>query len=195
MTPDLWPGNSNVNITAILSNWAHAGAGERDSVYERLHDELSRIAARQLSRESGADVLLEPSMLVNEAFLKLADLNAITWQGRAHFLASAAHIMRQVLFDHARRRHAAKRDGGVRVQLTLASTEGEALSTTAFLLEDAMNQLAAIQPMHAQVVEARFFGGLTIDETAEALGISPRTVKRAWVAARAWLSWYVDQGK
>lgn len=195
MTPDLWPGNSNVNITAILSNWAHAGAGERDSVYARLHDELSRIAARQLSRESGVDVLLEPSMLVNEAFLKLADLNAITWQGRAHFLASAAHIMRQVLFDHARRRHAAKRDGGVRVQLTVASTEGEALSTTAFLLEDAMNQLAAIQPMHAQVVEARFFGGLTIDETAEALGISPRTVKRAWVAARAWLSWYVDQGK
>ena len=183
----------STDITAILGNWTLADAHAREAVFAQLHVALSSIAARQLGGEHSGDVLLEPGMLVNEAFLKLADLNEITWQGRAHFLATAARIMRQVLIDHARRRSSQKRDGGVRIQLTLASVEGTRLTTTAFLLEAALAQLAAIEPVHAQVVEARFLGGLSIEETAEALGISPRTVKRAWASARAWLAWYVEQ--
>ena len=160
-----------------------------------MHAQMSNIAARQLNGERSGDVLLEPGVLVNEAFLKLADLDQITWQGRAHFLATAARIMRQVLLDHARRRASQKRDGGIQVQLTLAAGERAEVATSAFLLEDALTQLAAIEPMHAQVIELRFYGGLTIEEAAEALGVSPRTVKRAWTAARAWMSWYVEQGR
>ncbi len=184
----------NVDITATLGDWRRAAPEAREAVFAQLHGALSGIAARQLGGEHSGDVLLEPGMLVNEAFLKLADLHAMTWQGRAHFLATAARMMRQVLLDHARRRASQKRDGGVRVQLTLAAAEGGAVTTTAFMLDAALSQLAAIEPLHAQVVEARFFGGLSIDETAEALGVSPRTVKRAWTSARAWLAWYVDQG-
>lgn len=184
----------NVDITATLGNWTLADARAREAVFAEMHAALSAIAARQLGGERSGDLLLEPGMLVNEAFLKLVDLEAMTWQGRAHFLATAARIMRQVLLDHARRRGSQKRDGGVQVQLTLAAIEGGALTTTAFMLDAALEQLAAIEPLHAQVVEARFLGGLSIDETAEVLGVSPRTVKRAWSSARAWLTWYVEQG-
>jgi DNA-directed RNA polymerase specialized sigma24 family protein len=117
----------NVDITATLGNWTRADPDAREAVFAQLHAALSGIAARQLGGERSGDVLLEPGMLVNEAFLKLADLDSMTWQGRAHFLATAARIMRQVLLDHARRRSSQKRDGGVQVQLMLAGAEGGAL--------------------------------------------------------------------
>jgi RNA polymerase sigma factor (TIGR02999 family) len=127
---------------------------------------------------------LQPTALVHEAYLRLAAGHALEWRDRDQFFAIAAHVMRQVLVDHARRRRAAKREG---VHVTLGEADAAMAPLDVLDLEDALKELGRLDSRQARVVELRFFGGLGVEETAEALGLSPRTVKREWRTARAWL--------
>ena len=156
------------------------------AVYAELHQQ----AARAMGRET-PDHTLQATALVSEAYLRLIDQSRVQWRNRAHFFGVAAQLMRRILVDHARGRLAAKRGGGVR-QLTLddvdpvgASPNDEAVDVLA--LHEALERLAALDPGQARIVELRYFGGMTIEDTAEALDLSPATIKREWAVARAWL--------
>jgi RNA polymerase sigma factor (TIGR02999 family) len=153
-----------------------------------VYDELRRLAASYLRRERPGQTL-QATALVHDAYLRLLQDSQLSWQNRAHFFGIAARSMRQILIERARARHAAKR-GGDRVRVTfdpgLIVTVREPIDVEA--LDDALTRLAALDPDLARVVEVRFFGGLSIDETAEAMGISPATVKRRWTLAKAWLA-------
>ena len=177
------------DVTRLLQS---ANAGDRaalDRVLPLLYDELRRLARRQLAREHGSRTI-QPTALVHEAYLKLAG-SAPQAQNRAHLLAIAAHAMRQVLVDHARERHAAKR-GPDWVSTTL--TDGVSTTTLdpegLLALDDALERL---EPRQRQVVECRFFAGLGDEEIAEALGVTTRTVRRDWVKARAWLNRWLGE--
>ena len=152
-----------------------------------VYDELRRLARRYLRRERAAQSL-QATELVNEAYLRLVKDKTRAWQNRTHFLAIAATSMRQILVERARARTASKR-GGSKVRITLddAIASGGQKSFELLALDEAMNKLGDIDPQQARIVELRFFGGLTIEETAEALRTSPATVKREWTMARAWL--------
>lgn len=175
-------------VTELL---ARAGAGDRDALDRALplvYAELRRLATRQLRREAVGHTL-STTALVHEAWLRLADQSRCAWRDRAHFLAVAATAMRRILVDHARRHHAAKRGAGTpRVPLehvdAVPAAERAALLVA---LDEALARLAALDARQARVVECRFFGGLTEEETAEALGVGLRTVKRDWAKARSWL--------
>jgi len=152
-----------------------------------VYDELRRIAARCLYGER-ARHSVQATELINEAFLRLVDVQHIDWQSRTHFLAMSARLMRRVLVDIARSRGAVKRgEGAVRVTLDEAMTAGVAPDASVIRLDDALEALATLDERKSQVVELRFFGGLTAEETAIALGISSKTVLRDWEFARAWL--------
>ena len=161
--------------------------GSLDELVGLVYDELKAMARRQLARERAGHTL-QTTALVHEAYLKLVDGTQVGRRGRAYFFAAAARAMRQVLVDHARRRTAAKRGGGVEpetlddVQVAVADFAVELMD-----LDDALERLAAMNPRHARVVEFRYFGGMSVEETADALGVSPRTVKYDWALARAWL--------
>jgi RNA polymerase sigma factor (TIGR02999 family) len=163
--------------------------GEKDAA-ERLarvvYDELHAIAEHAMRRESGGHTL-QPTILVHEAFLRLIDQQEVNWQGRAHFFALAAQAIRRILVDHARRRQAVKRDGGARITLEDAALEASTDSIDLIAIDDALQRLATLDERQARVVELRFFTGLGVKETAEALGISPATVKRDWTFAKAFL--------
>src|SRR4029078_3926877 len=149
--------------------------------------ELHTIAERLMSRERPG-LTLQPTALVNEAFIRLLDVDQIQWQSRAHFLAMAARLMRRVLVDAARTRHAAKRGAGAEKVLLEDSAIGAAEpGREVIALPDALEALAAVDPRKSRVVELRYFGGMTVDETAEVLGVSPETVHRDWKMARVWL--------
>lgn len=175
------------DVTDMLLAWSAGDqiAGERllDAVYHELHHQASR--AMRLER---ADDSLQATGLVHEAYLRLIDQRRVVWRNRAHFFGVSAHIMRRILVDEARARLADKRGGGV-VHLTLdhelAPAAEEALEVMA--LHEALERLAEMDPEQARIVELRYFGGLTIEETAEATGVSPTTVKAEWAIARAWL--------
>ncbi len=174
--------------TTLLEEATGAGAGDTlDRLVPLVYDQLRAIASRRLAGER-PDHTLQTTALVHEAYLKLVDDTRVTRQGRAYFFAAAARAMRQVLVEHARRRSAAKRGGGVAV-VSLGSVQmaGGMYAAEILDLDAALNGLARISPRHARVVECRFFGGLTVEETADALDISARTVKRDWALARAWL--------
>ena len=167
-------------------------AGTKDSkapseIMPVVYDELRRLARRYLRRERAAQSL-QATELVNEAYLRLVKDKTRAWQNRTHFLAIAATSMRQILVERARARTASKR-GGSKVRITLddAIASGGQKSFELLALDEAMNKLGDIDPQQARIVELRFFGGLTIEETAEALRTSPATVKREWTMARAWL--------
>lgn len=171
-----------------------AGAGDRealDAVFPHIYGELRRLAGRQLAAEASGHTL-GPTALVHEAWLRLAGEDgalAVRWQDRAHFFGIAATAMRRILVEHARRRHAVKR-GAAPVRLVLDDVATLAVDDRAELLvalDDALVRLATLDTRLARVVECRFFGGLTEDETAQVLGIGTRTVKRDWSRARAWL--------
>jgi RNA polymerase sigma-70 factor, ECF subfamily len=152
-----------------------------------VHDELRRIARRCLHGER-ANHSLQATELVHEAFLRLVDIQQIDWQNRTHFLAMSARLMRRVLVDLARARGADKRGGGaIRVTLNEAAIDGLAPNANVIRLDDALKALAALDERKSRVVELRFFGGLTADETAVALQVSSKTVLRDWEFARAWL--------
>ncbi len=175
-------------VTQLLLEW---GAGDRDALDRLLpvvFDELRRLAQSYLRRER-ADHTLQPTALVNEAYLRLVDQKNVGWQNRAQFFGIAANLMRQILVDHARRRDAEKRGGSNQQRLSLTQAERIAREqeVDVLALDEAMERLAAFDPQQSRIVELRFFAGLTIEETAEVLGISHATVEREWKLARAWL--------
>ncbi|MEO5898132.1 MAG: ECF-type sigma factor [Vicinamibacterales bacterium] len=159
-----------------------------DSLLPLVYKELRRLAAGYLRREKPGQTL-QPTALVHEAYLRLMKDRPDRWQNRAHFCAIAAHSMRQILIERARARGAAKR-GGARPRVTLddALIAGEDRSIDLLALDEALERLTALDPEQARLVELRFFGGLTVEETAAAMDISPATVKRHWTIAKAWLT-------
>ncbi|MEL7311833.1 MAG: ECF-type sigma factor [Pseudomonadota bacterium] len=183
-----------MNVTQLLQQWNAGDEAARAAIIGTIYEDLRRIASRHLARESDQP-LLQPTVLVHEAFLKLEGIDRIRWQDRAHFLAMAARAMREYLIDEARRRRAAKRDGGVQVTLSAVDRQHEEPKTDLLALNDALERLAKADSQRALLVELRFFGGLTVTETAEVMGISERTVKRSWQVARAWLFQELNSGK
>lgn len=175
------------DVTQLLLDW---NAGDQRALAELMplvYAELRQIAARQLRRERH-DHTLQPTALVHEAWLRLAQTNRLTWQNRAHFLGVAAELMRRVLVDHARRRSARIRGGGeTRLALDEALNVAPSREVNLLALDDALTSLAALDPRQSKIVELKYFGGLEIEEIAEVVGISPATVKRDWQWARAWL--------
>lgn len=187
--PDPALGPDAGTVTRLLQAWGAGDPAALDALVPTVYDELRRIAARAMRRESVGHTL-QPTALVGEAYLRLVDQRRVQWRNRAQFFGLAAQLMRRLLVDHARARQAAKRGGARAPLVTLADgTAGEAATSPLELLalHDALARLGAMDPQLERLVEARYFGGLTIEETAEALGVSPATVKRDWVVARAWL--------
>lgn len=159
---------------------------QTDALLEAVYDELRRLAGAYLARERN-DHTLQPTALVHEAYAKLA-AQETPWNNRAHFLGIAAQAMRRILVDHARGKQRAKRGGGwQRVELDVALAEDPTQSLDLVALDEALSELAELSPREAQVVELRYFGGLEVEEVGDVLGVSARTVKRAWRFARAWL--------
>ena len=173
------------NISHLLKEWNAGDPEALDRLTPLVYEGLRRQAARYLRRERPGHTL-QTTALIHEAYLRLVDAGDVHWQGRAHFFAIAANLMRRILVDHARRRDADKRGGShVRVQLDEAVAGGTDVDLLA--IDEALDRLAAVDPQQARVVELRFFSGLSVEETAAALGVSPKTVKRDWSVARAWL--------
>jgi RNA polymerase sigma factor (TIGR02999 family) len=171
----------------LLRAWREGDETALDALMPLIHDELRRIARRCLQGER-ANHSVQATELVNEAYLRLVDVQQVDWQDRTHFLAMSARLMRRVLVDLARSRGADKRGGGaVRVTLDDAVIGGVAPDADVIRLDDALKALAALDDRKSRVVELRFFGGLTADETAVALEVSSKTVLRDWEFARAWL--------
>ena len=158
-----------------------------DDLLPLVYDELKRMAAGYLRRER-VDHTLQPTALVNEAYLKLVDQTRVSWQNRAHFFGVAAQVMRRLLIDHARSHNAEKRFGGLeKLQLDENIDKAIEMSDDLIALDDALTTLAKVDAPMAKLVELRYFGGLTFEETAEVLGVSVITVKRHWKLARSWL--------
>ena len=177
---------SAMEITAILHDVENGVAGAADRLANAVFADLHRIAESAMRREHEGHTL-QPTELVDEAFVRLMGQTRISWQNRAHFFAVASRTIRRILVDHARHRLRQKRDHGVRVTLDESLVEAPDRSIDLIALDEALEQLDAAAPRQARVVELRFFGGLEVDETAHALGISAATVKRDWNFARAFL--------
>jgi RNA polymerase sigma factor (TIGR02999 family) len=158
-----------------------------------VYEELRRVARRQLRRER-PDHTLQTTALINEAYLRLVDRGMPQAADRCHFVALTSHLMRQILVDHARARLAQKRDGGCRITLAEDVACAEPGEVDVLAVDDALSRLAALDPQQARIVELRYFGGLSIRETSEALDISEATVKRDWAIARAWLHREIGSG-
>ena len=161
------------------------GPGTSGEMLPEVYDELRRLAKARLARERQPHQTLQPTALVHEAYLRLVGQD-LTWHNRSHFFAVASMLMRRVLVDHARRRRTAKREG-VRVALDEAMDAAAARGVDVLHLDEALTQLSALDARQARIVELRFFGGFSEAETADALAISPATVRRDWSVARAWL--------
>lgn len=174
------------SVTQLLRNWQAGDAGALEALIPEVYGELHRIAHRYLRGER-ADHTLQSTALVNEAYLRLVDQRIGTITDRAHFIGVAAHLMRQVLVDSARVRRAAKRDYGVRVELEEALGVAHSTDIDVIALDDALSSLEQMDAGLARLVEMRYFGGLSIEDTALATGVSAATVKREWASARAWL--------
>ena len=175
------------DVTQLLMMWNQGDPSARDELMPLVHDELRRLARAYLRRER-PNHTLQPTALVHEAYLRLIDQSQVNWKNRSHFFGIAARLMRQILINHAEAHHAAKR-GGSNERLTLGAIERLAgKEEVGFLaLNEALQNLERIDPPQSQIVELRFFGGLTFEEIAEVMGISASAVKREWITARAWL--------
>lgn len=183
-------GASPRDVTQLLVAWGNGSADAGDELLAAVYAELHSQAARAMRREA-VDHTLQATALVHEAYLRLIDQRRVQWRNRAQFFGVAAQLMRRILVDHARGRDAAKRGGGV-ATITLEDVDAAADHSTndtvdVLALHDAIEKLAALDPDQARVVELRYFGGMSIEETAEVMDISPATVKREWAVARAWL--------
>lgn len=173
-------------VTQLLVAWGQGDPSALEQLIPVVYNELKRMARRHVARERGQT--LQATALVHEAYMKLVDQRSVSWQNRAHFFAIAARLMRRILMKRARRRQAAKR-GGDATELCVDEVEirsGEP-PVDVIALDAALTRLATVDPRQGDIVELRFFGGLSIEETAEALDISPATVKREWRTAKAWL--------
>jgi RNA polymerase sigma factor (TIGR02999 family) len=174
-------------ITGLLLRWSEGDPAAREALIPLVYDELRRLA-RQCLASQRQDHTLQSTALVHEAYLRLVGRTSVHWQNRVHFYAVAAQLMRRILVDHARKQSAAKRGGN---HLTLILDEAVALPKKRELdliaLDDALNELAELDQRQSHIVELRFFGGLSIEDSSHVLGISPATVKREWATARTWL--------
>jgi RNA polymerase sigma factor (TIGR02999 family) len=176
------------DVTRLLVEWSDGRAEALDALMPLVYDELRRLARAYLGRERAGHTL-QPTALVNEAYLRLVDQRSVRWQNRAHFFGIAAQLMRRLLVDHARAANAEKRGGGI-PRLELDAAENAVAPESGVDLEEldrALERLARIDPRQSRIVELRYFAGATNEETAEALGIAVATVKRDWTVARAWL--------
>jgi RNA polymerase sigma factor (TIGR02999 family) len=181
-------------VTGLLHAWGHGDLDARDALMPLVYEELRRRAASYLRRER-TDHTLQPTALVHEAYLRLVGQERVIWQNRAQFFSVAAQMMRRILVDHARQRRRAKRPGtAVKVTLDDRIGAAEPLDCDLLLLDQALSELATIDPRQAQIVELRYFGGLTESEITAVLAISRSTVTREWQTARAWLYRRVTSG-
>jgi RNA polymerase sigma factor (TIGR02999 family) len=181
------PKRRTQSVTELLMSWCAGDQSALAQLTPLVHAELHRLARRQMRNERAGHTL-QTTAVVNEAYLRLVDLSRVRWQDRAHFFAMAARLMRHILVDYARARASAKRGGTVRcLSLDQAAVVCAEPTTDLVALDDALRALAVLDARKSQVVEMRFFGGLTIQETADALGISPETVMRDWQFAKKWL--------
>jgi RNA polymerase sigma-70 factor, ECF subfamily len=184
------PTPSPAEVTQILHEWKAGNREALDRLMPIVYDELRTLASRQLAREWRHD-RLQTTTVVNEAYIKLFAQRDVDWQNRGHFFAIAAQLMRRILVDHARRELREKHGGGA-VHIELADAQSKATEPSldvldALALDTALQKLEALDPDQGRIVELRFFGGLTVEETAAVLGISPATVKREWAVAKGWL--------
>jgi RNA polymerase sigma factor (TIGR02999 family) len=178
---------SPAGITQLLIKWRNGDQAALNELVPQIYDELRRLAKHYLRQERPGHTL-RTTALVHEAYLRLVDEKDVDWQNRAHFFGIAAVRMRHILVEYARSRQAAKRGGGeFRVSLSEADRLAEEPDVSLLALDEALERLEALDPHKSRIVELRYFGGLTIEETAEVLKISPATVKRDWSMARAWL--------
>jgi RNA polymerase sigma factor (TIGR02999 family) len=179
--------SSPQQVIELLNAWSDGDQAARDRLVPLVYDELHRLAHQHMKRESPGHTL-QTSALVNEAFVRLVDQRNVHWQSRAHFLGVAAQLMRRILVDHARSRQTAKRGGGIAaVSFDDGLYVSNVRSAEVVAIHEALEQLAKFDPRKGQIVELRFFGGLSIEETAEVLGVSQGTVMRDWTLAKAWL--------
>jgi RNA polymerase sigma factor (TIGR02999 family) len=179
------PQNSDVQPTELLRAWSQGDESAREKLIPLLYGELHRLA-RRCMRQERLDHTLQATALVNEAYLRLIDVHRVDWRNRGHFLALAAQTMRRILVEFARSRHRQKRGGGA-VRVNIDDLGPEPQERGLVELSDALNGLAALDARMSQVVELRFFGGLSVEETAAVLSVSPETVMRDWKTAKAWL--------
>jgi RNA polymerase sigma factor (TIGR02999 family) len=179
-------GVSVAESPSLLSKWRAGNHEALQALIPVVYEELRRIARHHL-RQERPDHTLQRTALVHEAYLRLVKKGPTDIENRAHFLAMASQLMRQILVDHARRYRAAKRGGGFKLELTEAMAMQKAPNVDLIALDNALNELARLDPQQSRIVEMRFFAGLSIEDTAEVIGISRTTVKREWATARAWL--------
>ncbi len=186
--------SSSPKLTQLLVNWNNGDPSALDELLPLVNDELRRLARNYLRRESPGHTL-QPTALVNEAYLRLIDQRQVQWQNRAHFFGIAAQLMRRILVDHARHHAYAKRGGGaiqVSFEERMALTEAKAAELLA--VHEALERLTKLDARKGHIVELRFFGGLSLEEVAEVLSISSPTVQREWRAAKAWLHRLLTEG-
>jgi RNA polymerase sigma-70 factor, ECF subfamily len=182
-------------VTQLLADWSNGDRAALEKLLPLVNAELRRLAASYMRRENPGHTL-QTSALVNEAYLRLIDQQQVRWQNRAHFFGIAAQLMRRILIDHARKAHYAKRGGGaLQVSLDEAAAVTEARAAELLAVDEALERLTAMDARKGRIVELRFFGGLTEDETAEVLSVSVPTVQREWRAAKAWLHRMLTAGE
>lgn len=182
------PASASTEITALLVQWSHGDRTALERLLPMIYDECRQIASRQLRHEH-REHTLDPTALVHEAYLRLVDQRNATWENRAQFFGVVAQVMRRILVDYARARYAKKRGGSaVLVSLEAAAAESsEPQVVDIVAIDEALGRLAARDPDQVRIIELRFFAGLSVEETAHVLARSPRTVKREWRLAKAWL--------
>jgi RNA polymerase sigma factor (TIGR02999 family) len=181
------PPSTRQAVTQLLGEWSNGDEGALGKLFPLVHPELHRLAHHYMSRERVGHTL-QTTAVLNEAYLRLIDDTKPVWQGRTHFIAAAAQLMRHIMVDHARKNQSLKRGGGaLKVTLDEGALVTETRSQELLALDEALERLAAQDPRKAHIVELRYFGGLSVAETAEFLKLSQRTVEREWTAAKAWL--------
>ena len=178
--------SSEHDVTALLHDWCKGNQAVKEQLFELVYDALRKLARSHLRRER-SDHTLQATALVHEAYMRLVDQSRVEWQNRAQFLGIASQMMRRILVDHARAKHAVRRGGGV-ANVPFEDAFGQVeLDHDLVKIHEALDDLAKVDPSGAKVIELRYFGGLSIEETAEVMGTSASTVKREWATARTWL--------